>query len=134
MALLLVVLLDLAFRLAVTRESPLWFHAEQLVARLGGPGVAEGRLLYALGFALLGGLLAALLWFRFGRVAAILLLLLAGWEVYGRARQAQLALAEGWALGLPMIAGIAAALLLLTVAVMAAAGTFGQARRKRWWR
>ena len=134
MALGALVLLDLLFRLAITRESPLWFHAEQLVARLAGLSVAEGRAVYALGFALLGGLLALLLWFRFGRAAALLLLLLAGWEVFGRARQLQLLLAEGWPLGLPMISGIAAALLLLSVAAMATAGTFGQARRKRWWR
>lgn len=134
MALLLLVLLDLLCRFVVTGESPLWFHGEQRLAAWSGLAGGEGRAVFAAGFALLGLVLAALLWFRFGRLAAVLLALLAGWEVYGRARQLQQALQEDWSLGAPLLAGLAGALLLALLAILALIGTFGQARRKRWWR
>ena len=60
--------------------------------------------------------------------------LLAAWEIYGRARQLQAALRQNLPLGPPLLAGLAAALLLALVALLALAGTFGQSRRKRWWR
>ncbi len=134
MALVALVLVDLAFRLAITHESPVWFNLEQAAARLTGLSVREGRLIYAAGFAVLGLLLAAMLWFRFGRLAALLLLLLAGWEVFWRARQVSQVLEDGFVFGLPMISGVVGALLLLLIAVLAAGGTLGQSRRRRWWR
>ena len=41
---------------------------------------------------------------------------------------------DGFVLGLPMISGAIAALLLLGVAVLALGGTWTQTRRRRWWR
>lgn len=134
MALLALVLLDLAFRFLVTRESPLWFNLQQLAWKATGLAPLDGRVIYAVVFALLGLLLAAGLWFGVGRLASALLLLLAGWEVFWRARQVKQVLDDGFVLGLPMISGAIAALLLLGVAVLALGGTWTQTRRRRWWR
>lgn len=132
MALALLTLLDLAFRYALTGQSALWSQAEQALA--AASGLPAGTPALAAAGLLLGLLLAALLWFRFGRVAALLLSLLAAWEIYGRARQLQAALRQNLPLDPPLLAGLAAALLLALVALLALAGTFGQSRRKRWWR
>ena len=134
LALLLLVALDLLFEFALTGESPLWFNLSQLLARLLEIELAPNRLWLSLALSVLALSLAALLWFSGSRLAALLLLAMAGWELFFRVRQLLLALDEGFVLGLPILSGLVAAALLLLVAGAATVSSLGQIRRKRWWR
>lgn len=134
LALVLLVALDLLFELALTGESPLWFNLSHLLARLLEIEFAPNRLWLALALSGLALALAALLWFAGSRLAALLLLAMAGWELFFRVRQLLLVLEEGFVLGLPMLSGLVAATLLLLTAMVATASSLAQIRRKRWWR
>ena len=134
LALVLLLVVDLVFQIAVTGESPLWFNLSHLLARFLEVPSAPNALLLALALAAFAVLLALLLWFAGSRIAALLLLAMAGWEAFHRVKQFLLVLDEGYVVGLPMISGLVAAALLLLIAATVTLSSLSQIRRKRWWR
>jgi len=105
-------------------ESPVWFNSIFLIW-FHGLDRAIDQWIIGLAIAFVVFVLAWMVGAKQSRLAALLFLVIAGWDAFGRYRQVNFTLAnDDLALGTPMIAGAVATGFALLVALFAVIATF----------
>jgi hypothetical protein len=130
--LLLLTLYHMIYMHLIAGESPVWFNAMFFLQRaVLAPytGLLPATTI-SLIFIVWAVLSAVLIWSAASRLAALLWLVVALWEIYFRIQQLLFILHEGFVVGLPMQLGLAGAAVSLAGALLAVFATF---RYHRYW-